>query len=288
MKRGQIPVLWVVIELVLVVIVSTGIFLLVDRARESDLPEQLYSSREIAFTREAVDIYALTAVYYELNIPGISIKGDTSITGGKIEVGGARKRYGYDKFLQEDAYGEPNPLGLRFEVAGGITAAGVGRRDSRKLSLYCPKGNILGTIAIIPTTTATEILTNNLVVRRQDKLIKGTEKLDEELPKIKKDVIDSADAFIILEESATPKQVIAEVNSMGNSLGCRLVNSLAPTLHVALDPQTDVAVSPLSPFFNTNITNLRAQVPDDKPLIILTISPELIKNAEEKLINAIG
>lgn len=284
MNRGQVQVFWVIIELVLVVVSSFGIFFMIDTARDNKLPEQQYAAKELSFTREAIDIYALSAVYYELTVPKIPFKDETLFGGGNIRVDKARGKYGYDTHILELPYFENNPRFIQMEVAGGIVRGGEGRRISHKLQVSCDPRPITGKIALIPTSVSTQILTTRLIKAKSGNFLQATEVVEAgDDVKVKKDTVESADAVVVLKESSIPDTAIAHINRRGSHLGCKIVNSLVDTIQVTLTPTSNTAVVPISSFENTKP---ESYLPDDKPGVVLVL--DVKQDSDEKLKTAFG
>jgi len=278
MKRGQVQVLWVIIELVLVIVASFGIFFMIDSANDNTLPRQQYAAKELKFTREAIDIYALSAVYYELIVPGYSFDNKTIYGDGNIRVDKAREKYGYDSNLKENAYFKDSPGRITLEIAGGVVLGEV-RTESNKLQVGCDPRPFKGKIAFIPTSVETQLLATRITAQSPG-FFQATETVqDSNNIKIISDIVNSADAVVVLRESKKAGTAIAQTNEKAGNLGCKLVNSIVDTIQVTHTPLTNTAVVPLSSFKNPD--GIEKYLPDDKPGAILTLA--ITEETHEKL-----
>ncbi|MBI4144990.1 hypothetical protein HY493_02185 [Candidatus Woesearchaeota archaeon] len=276
--RGQAQVLWVILEFVLVIAVTIALFQLIERARESQLPKYSLAGLELKFTREALEVYAKTSIHYQLGIPGVGMGFPVGFASGSIVVGknnDVSLAYGFDKTLEETAYGDQYPVSVPLELAGGVVHAGAdATKQSNVLKHACDALPSLAKIAFLPAvpTPQTILLVTTLVGQNPSKYLPAPGDVSKIVAdqEARKQLQASANAVVLVATVVGGNQVIAYANAQGRSLACALVNGLTPRINIQLGSAFESAIIPLP--------DDSSLVPHDKPAVYLLISDADVAN----------
>jgi hypothetical protein len=271
-KRAQTQVLWVIIELVIVVIATSAIFLLINRAKDNHLSEQQYAVKDLALTRQGMDLYAGANAYYDFVIPGITVTAPTRLGQGIVIVGSGKGMYVFDRALKEIPLTADGVSSVGFQTAANTVTVGADRKATNAYSFGCPPVTITGKIAIIPATADAQAVVQSIVAHNPARLVPDSARVKDTLSDtaFRDATIASADATIVVGIASTPS-AIAYVNVKGVALGCALVNTQLPTAK-PLDPFTfNAAVIPVAKDY-APANSVSQLLPDGKPGVVLLIT----------------
>lgn len=271
-RRAQAQVLWVIIEFVLVIATTIALYQMIERARDNKLPQYALAGLELKFTREALDVYAKTAIHYQLGVPGVGMNFPVSFALGSVATGknkDVQLTYGFDKGVRENSYLEESPITIPLEAAGGVAQAGSDvPRQSNVLKHACDALPSFAKIAFIPAvpTPQTILLVTTLVGQNPSKYLPAPSDVakivaDEEA---RKQLQANAKAVVLVATFAGSNSVVAYANTQGRALACALVNGLTPQINIQQGSTFESAIVPLS--------DDSSLVPHDKPAVYLEVS----------------
>ncbi len=231
-RRAQQPVLFVIMELALLIGATVGIFTLIDRAADSKTPAQGYLAKELAFTKDALDIYAGANVYYEFyslaaqkaNTPPEKMF-SVDLRERQVIVGTEPAPYHPDTNLKEIIVASSQPA-LALEIAGNIFYASETSARRHILDVPCGTITLPKSIALVPVT-ADGLVIASLVAGQNKKFTPEAGRLAEMTsnPLFVQQKIAEAEAVLFVETVTVPTY---KAYASDRLLGCTLLNAVTP------------------------------------------------------------
>ncbi|MBI4150547.1 hypothetical protein HY492_00305 [Candidatus Woesearchaeota archaeon] len=230
-RAQQTVLLFVIMEITLLIGTTIGIFTLIDRAADSKTPAQHYLARELAFTKDAIDIYAGANVYYEFySLASKEIKTNSQpfvmgFAAGKAIVGTEKSVYHPDQSLPEVTHDSSDPS-LALQIAGGTFYADPARTTRHVLDVPCGKLTVPSSIALVPVT-GDGLVIASLLASQSKKFSPESGRMAEMLtnPQFNVQTVAQADAIIFIE---TVSDQVYKAYASDRLFGCTLLNAITP------------------------------------------------------------
>jgi hypothetical protein len=211
-KKAQTPVLWAIIELILVIFAGFAMFSLVGNAGDNDLPVINYAAKDLAFTRLAMDIFAGANAWYNFVVPDANLDDTFFLNDNVLKVGPVNGRYAYDSHNLEISRVETKTAII--QSAGGMISIEEDTPGGR-LEVPCDyKSNIPEKIAFkeIENSPQSEAIVN--LIRANFKTLEVK--------------VEDAEAVVIVSSSEPSEQYIVQYNEGARTIACRVLNELLP------------------------------------------------------------
>ncbi len=225
-------VLFVIMEIVLVIIATTGMFALVNRASTNYTPEKNYAARDLALTHDAIE--TTTNIYYEFYGPVLSYlpKSNLGFTNDAAQVDEFTSPILRNLFLAElPTYSPIDRVPLQTAAREFSNGASV-RTASKDNAVPCAAISFHpATIALIPVTEASVAFTN-LIASTDKRFIPSTEERKALITDNGLALASSAKADLTVYVFVADTPGIKVYGSNDGYLGCNIVNAVLGTQKV--------------------------------------------------------
>ncbi len=246
-RRAQQSVLFIIMEIALLIGATVGIFTLIDRAASSYTPAQGYLAKELAFTKDALDIYAGASVYYQFSsLAAIHAIGNEPFVLGfanqRAVAGTESAPYHPDTNMKESIQPQSIPL-LALEIAGGRFYADGLYEKRHLLDTPCGSVTMPATIALFPTTADSFVIAA-LLAGQNKRFVPEAGRLAEmtSSPAFMQQKFAEADAVLFIETVQVPTY---KAYASDRLLGCTFLNAVTPEV-ASSDALPSFALLPLT------------------------------------------
>jgi hypothetical protein len=222
-NRGQSQVLWIILEVILVISASISLFTFIHRAGEDALPEQQFLAKELALTRESLDLFAGSNIVYYFRVPGMDLNYPLSVSRGEVSVGLQKETYLFDASLGEIPFehAAQQRQSLYLELGGRVIRTfDTAGWDASRIWLRPCIASVPAKVALIPTSPETTLFAN--FIAPQDAHFSVVAFDD-------KAALANVDAAVLLVAVPSATDLfVAKATADAQPLACMLVNGAAP------------------------------------------------------------